>query len=1528
MQKTDIAIVGMSCVFPGAEDAETFWQNIINKVDSIQPVPAHRIDQVHFDQQTTGADRFYCNRGGFIPDIAFDAASFGILPVAVQGTEPDHLITLVLVKKALEDAGIPVSANQKALKDINTGITSNGLNNNALQEANSGSAEKNNPLEKAGIIIGKGNYAGPGATRAIEIIRTGEQIAQVLKELLPHLEEKEIEKVKKEYQLRKGRFEPDTAMGLIPNLVASLVANRFNLGGVAYTVDAACASSLIAIDQAVNELTSRRSNLMIAGGVHVGQNTAFWSIFNQLGALSKKGKITPFDTQADGLLIGEGCGFVVLKRLDDAVRDDDKIYAVLKGIGVSSDGSGTSVMSPAVKGQLKAIQQAWENAGLPAKDIGYIEAHGTGTPLGDQTELETLSQFFGNDQGMPRAGIGTVKSNIGHAMPASGIAGIIKTALALYHGIIPPTLHCDEPVSQLGESRFDAVKNPVNWAASGLPKIAGVNAFGFGGINAHVVLAGYSKADTVNNGVVNQGLDHEDPVQNNQRNQQIPPQQKDELFRQKDEVLLLARHTHEELLLALTAKDKEPGAGKYRIAVFNPTAERITKARKIAVKNLPWRNKQDIWYSNEPLLSGGGKIAFVFPGMDGLTGMPADDVAAYFNIVQKQHTQTAGLLNEAYKLLDKSSILDAALKELGIWPAMNAGHSLGEWLAAKSSALAEETSVAKLLQLLDPETFNLKDSRFIAVGCGITQINALIAGIKDLYLSNDNCPQQVILCGSHEAIEELIPVLKAKQIFHHVLPFQSGFHSPFIADKLELLLEGMREMEFRKTQIPLWSATTLDLYPEDFEQIRQLCADHLIKPVRFRELIEKLYQQEGASVFIQVGSGGLTGFIDDTLKRKNYSAVAANVPIRSAIAQLQRVLAALFVEGQENGMDFMGYSKKENAYQKGIKLELGSPLVSQLNSLKELAVQPEKKKQEVVFQDLENPLFKVFQQNVEEMISVQSAMFELFQQHTEQYQSLAAGQVSFDQSQAYSPQNEAYLAQHQNLAQFQNYLAQDLVTAAQNPPFTPQANSVKHTPERTPFSRRLDITLTNSPYLIDHSLLRQPANWSCVEDMDPVIPMTMIFELFAETAKQQSPAETVQKIMNIKVFQWMNVAQPFRELITGEWKNEQVASLSLERFATAEVMLGSTHPQPVIKTLEIGRPLKINRTPEQIYDEHMFHGPAYQGIRKILAVAENGITGLIEGSTGKGSLLDNAGQLFGLWLQLTLSKDRIAFPVKIQEIEFYAAMEDQQGLFECTCMLTELTEEFATADFIIQRNQQIWAKVSGWQNRRLEIDDALWSVSMSPLHNRLSTEIAPGVFMFHNAYSRVVSWDFILKRYFGQEEKKHYHTLMPNKKKEWMISRVAVKDAVRNLLQLQKQQACYPITFSVRSNEVHQPYLQGDLTAGIHISIAHKGTDAVGIAQYDRPVGIDLELIEERSEGFYELVFSAGEQALLADREKSEWATRFWVAKEAYGKYLGKGLQGNPKAYTIAEIKGETLRINDIFIQTIKYKNYIIGWTL
>jgi len=1469
----DIAIVGLSCIFPGAGDAETFWSNIENKVDAIRAVPEGRMDGVFFDATVKEVDRFYCRRGGFIDEFAaIDPALFGILPVSVEGTEPEQLLTLRLAHQALMDAGV---------------------------------WERRLALDKTGIIIGKGNYTGPGATRAIEIIRTGQQLVQLLRELAPTLSGAELDRIKKEFQTKKGRFAADTAMGLIPNLVASLVSNRLDLGGPAYTVDAACASSLVAVDQAVRELLNGSSDLMIAGGVHACQNAPFWSIFTQLGALSRNQQIRPFDRNADGLLIGEGCGFIVLKRLEDAIRDEHRIYAVIKGVGIASDGGGSSVMSPSTKGQTKAIRRAWENAGLELSELGYIEAHGTATPLGDRVELETLTMVFGgavkagagsgargggvNGSGagvggaVRKTGIGSVKSNIGHAMPAAGIAGIIKTALALYHRKLPPTLHCEEPLEAMRDSRFEPVREVADWRESGLPMRAGVNAFGFGGINGHVVMEAYGA-----------------------------PVKKRHVGESKlDWPVVLARATAEGLIKALKNKETDPGKGDFRIVLFDPAEERIARAIKIIERGKPWRNRQDIWFTNEPMVSGGGKIAFLFPGLDGLSGGEVETVAEYFGIENEAvaSERLAGgwaaegvageqetVIGSALRLTERSRVLDTALKRLGVLPDLNAGHSVGEWLAGRSAGWATEETVDQLLQQLDNQSFDITGVGFLAVGCGYDRVDPMLAGIDDIYLSNDNCPQQVILCGTNEAITKLMSLLQEKQIFHQVLPIRSGFHSPFLKDRMDILVGNMHNVRFQRMRIPLWSATTLEVYPGSEEAIRELCVAHLLQPVRFRELTEKLYD-EGVRVFIQVGSGGLMGFIDDTLKGKEYSSVAANVSARAGLAQLQRVLAALYIEGAVVDMSFLGVKRVAGV---GMQLQLGSPLVCGMESLRGRAMEragaaeaDDRKGAKRLDGAGVTAVERIFLETMAMLSDSQEEVLTLFREKGRETVGITRKQAVVQQ---------------------------------------------------------LNISLDTHPYLIDHSLVRQRAGWREVKDMNPVIPMTMLFELFGEIAEEHAPGRGLWKMRDIEVLQWMNVAVPFRETVKGEWKGDDLLLLDLDRFASAEMILGGRLPMSesgargkdetrIGVSEDIGELLPAKPTVEQIYEQHMFHGPAYQGIREVVGIGKKGISGIIEGSTGKGSLLDNAGQLFGLWLQIILEKDRIAFPVKIKEIEFYGDRRDQRGRFECTCCLTSLNEGFATADFVIKREGRVWAVVRGWQNRRLEIDQQFWAVSMSPLQNFLSEEIAPGVFYFHNAYTRVISWDLVGKRYFNSAEREALVLMSPARKKEWIISRIAAKDAVRAQVLRYKKEGFYPIEFEIKADEKGRPFPYGAGMGSVHLSLAHKGTDAVAIAGYGSPVGIDIETIQKRDVEFIDAVFHPEELAMgmapgnegagePGGMDLAEWTTRCWVAKEAYGKYLGLGLRGDPKAYRIEEVRGDVLRIRDVVIKTIKHKNYIIGWTL
>ena len=459
---TDIAIIGMACLFPGAPDLATYWSNIVGAVDCVTDPPADAWEtEIFYDPESKGNDRVYCKKGGYLGALtSFDPLEHGVVPLAVQGGEPDQWLALRVAREALADAGYDDEIPER---------------------------------ERTAVILGKGTYLNRGNLSVVQHGKVVDQTLQIIKALHPEYTAQDIDLLKKEFKKLLPPFTPDTVPGLIPNIIAGRIANRLDLMGPSYTVDGACASSLLAVDMAARDLVNGQLDLALVGGSHVVTPVQVLMLFCQLGALSRREQIRPFDKDADGTILGEGIGMLVLKRLADARRDQNRVYAVIKGVGISSDGRGLSVMAPRIEGEVLALRRAYEKANVSPKTVGLIEAHGTGTPVGDATEVEALTQVFGaRNGGAPWCGLGSVKSMIGHLMPAAGSAGLIKTALALHHKVLPPTLHCEEPNPDLDLDRgpfFVSVEaRPWIHGSREAPRRAGVNSFGFGGINAHAIL--------------------------------------------------------------------------------------------------------------------------------------------------------------------------------------------------------------------------------------------------------------------------------------------------------------------------------------------------------------------------------------------------------------------------------------------------------------------------------------------------------------------------------------------------------------------------------------------------------------------------------------------------------------------------------------------------------------------------------------------------------------------------------------------------------------------------------------------------------------------------------------------------------------------------------------------------------------------------------------------------------------------------------------------------------------------------------
>jgi len=793
------------------------------------------------------------------------------------------------------------------------------------------------------------------------------------------------------------------------------------------------------------------------------------------------------------------------------------------------------------------------------------------------------------------------------------------------------------------------------------------------------------------------------------------------------------------------------------------------------------------------------------------------------------------VLPSAIKLAARTYILDTALKQSGIEPDLNAGHSIGEWLAGFAAGWVDGEDAAALFQRQDPRVYEATHFPFLVVGCGYEQLVPFLRPLKDIHLSTDNCPQQVIVCGSEESIEKLIVLLRDKQIFHQLLPFRSGFHTPFLREKLERVLAGFKTIRFRKPRIPLWSATTLEEYPHTHDGISALTREHLVRPVRFRELTERLYR-EGVRAFIQVGSGGLLGFVDDTLKGKSYSAVAANVVSRTGMEQLRRVIAALFAEGKDVGVlpgaeSVPGEQAagRQGATTAGRRQMRGQGMAEERSRMGEQEMMEDAAvAQDVAGAGVSSRLVQLLMDNHREIEQIEAELVGLVRERSSR---------------------QAFAGV---------------------------------------FTRQLAISLDTHPYLIDHSLMRQRPGWPCVKDMDPVIPMTMMLELFSEIAEEGAGGKSVRKMTNIEVMQWMGVAEPFRETVRGEWRSPGVLELNLEKYARAGMLFGNNEDPSATANVDIGASLGISITPAIIYQRHMFHEKAYRGIRWISKIAAKGITGLIQGSEAKGSLLDNAGQLFGLWLRLTLPSEKIAFPVRIREVIFYGDRRAQEGLFECTCQLTQLTDEYATGDFVVKKGASIWAIIRGWQSKRLEVDDRLWNVCLDPLESFLSEEIAPGVFLFHPVYRRVLSWDFIAKRYFGLDEREWLLSQPPDKRREWMIGQVAAKDAIRAFLRRSKGEVVYPIEFRIRWDDRGKFFFaEGERVRDIHLSLGYKDGISVAMAA-GRPGSIAIKKKGEGKE-------MAGEKEMIEEKEVTE--------------------------------EKEMVEEKEVADQKLTYKNYIIGWT-
>jgi len=683
-----VAIIGMGCLFPKAESLSGYWSNIRNRVDAIGDVPeTHWRPDDYFDADPKAPDHTYARRGGFISPVDFPPLDFGIAPNNLDATDTTQLLGLMVARQALDDAGY----GEGSTKPFDRGRVS--------------------------VIL--------GVTGTLELViplgaRLGHPIwRRALK--ASGVPEGQAEEVVKRIADSYVGWQENSFPGLLGNVAAGRIANRLDLGGTNCVIDAACASSVGAVNLALLELAAGRCDMALTGGLDTFNDIFMYMCFSKTPALSPTGNARPFDAGCDGTILGEGLGVLALKRLDDAKRDGDTVYAVIRAVGSSSDGKGNAVYAPSAAGQARALKQAYTLAGTPADTIELVEAHGTGTKVGDATELKALTEVYreAHAEGTWCA-LGSVKSQIGHTKAAAGAAGLIKAALALHHKVLPPTIKVDRPLDGLapGQSPFYVNTEARPWLPkSGHPRRAAVSAFGFGGSNYHCVLEEYSPAKSAIDWDGNTQIlafSSENPEGLHKALDAFPKGLEWNALRSEAaRVRSQFRHDAPHRLTLVVSRDDDLSA------IFENARSAIRGDRKP-------RGRESIFLGAGPKP---GKLAMLFPGQGSQYVGMLREAACLFPQVQETLAEADALsTNDPVRLSDRiypvpvfseaeKSTLEEALRQtnvaqpaigavslglvkalahFGVNPEMVAGHSYGELTALRAAGWIDDASFARL----------------------------------------------------------------------------------------------------------------------------------------------------------------------------------------------------------------------------------------------------------------------------------------------------------------------------------------------------------------------------------------------------------------------------------------------------------------------------------------------------------------------------------------------------------------------------------------------------------------------------------------------------------------------------------------------------------------------------------------------------------------------------------------------------------------------------------------------------------------
>ncbi|QBS45023.1 type I polyketide synthase [Nocardia sp. CS682] len=882
LARNPIAIVGMSGLLPNAHNHREYWQNIVDGVDCTTEVPTSRwsLDD-YFDADQDAPDKTYSRRGAFLPDIEFDPLEFGLPPNQLEVTSTMQTLSLGVARDLLIDAGA-----------VDSPWYDPG---------------------RTGVVLGT---TGPVPLMHPLAARLS---TPVLKEAARSvgLSDTDADAIADKFVAAFAPWEANSFPGLLANITAGRVANRLGLGGINCTVDAACAASLAALRTAIAELQDGRADMMITGGVDTENTIFIYLCFSKVGALSSSGQISPFAADANGTLLGEGITMLALRRLEDARRDGNRIYAVIRGLGSSSDGRAKSIYAPRAGGQRVALDRAYADAECSPADVALIEAHATGTPVGDKTELTALKGLLSDATSEPRfAALGSVKSQIGHTKGAAGTASLMKLAFALHQKVLPGTINVSAPNPEIAapDAPYYVNTRTRPWIRDPQRPVrrAAASAFGFGGTNFHVVLeeADAARTEAVLHRTAQAHLWHAPDVA--------------------------------ALMDAVRSVGPVDGGdipeGHARIGFVSVDDDNAEHLRALAVDELvrrpdaaAWDHPEGVYFRAAALadrkvgaLFAGQGSQYVDMGLDAALNIPV--VGAAFDAA---NTAFAGAPTRVSSVVfpppafdeDTAREQETALRRTEFaQPAIGAlsagqfqtltgygfradgylGHSFGEltalW-AAGALGTEEFFELARARGVAMTPEEGVEAGTMVSLGASRAVAEELIAGVEDVWICNDNAPDQVVIGGGTEGVAAVVARSAERGVATRALPVSGAFHTPYVAHAVAAFAKATATVSIGVPNAPVYANTPDAHYGDDVAANRALLTEQLSKPVEFAAALTAM-RAAGCTVFVEFGPKQvLTSLVRRTLGDDVVAIPTDSGPIGNSDLALVRAAVRLAVLG-------------------------------------------------------------------------------------------------------------------------------------------------------------------------------------------------------------------------------------------------------------------------------------------------------------------------------------------------------------------------------------------------------------------------------------------------------------------------------------------------------------------------------------------------------------------------------------------------------------------------------------------------------